>query len=144
MTLNDYLMSVYVDGGRGEIAQGFRRFDCWGFVRAIRHDLYGKPLMPSYGNVCPSDKRQVTDAWIDAQVTLEACEPTDGAIACVFYGRVLLHVGVVIQSDRGLAVAEITPEAGARVVPLPRYEIEYKNNNIEVKFYDDKSLSQQD
>jgi len=44
--LNKFLLAPYVDGGRGPAA-----FDCWGLCIAVRHELFGLPLLPSLGGV---------------------------------------------------------------------------------------------
>lgn len=41
-----YLSASYEDGGRGPA-----RLDCWGLARLARHEVYGLPLLPSWGYV---------------------------------------------------------------------------------------------
>lgn len=126
--LNRYLSSEYKDGGRGPY-----EYDCWGIARAIRHDLYGCSLLSEWGHVDPNSKRQVTGAWHEAKPLLHRVDPSLGALACVFRGKLLLHMGVVIDSDRGLSVLETLPETGPRILPLSRFEriytrVEYWND----------------
>lgn len=127
--LNRYLTAEYRDNG-----QGPHYYNCWFLTRAVRHELYGCSLLCEWGHVNPQNKRQVTDAWHEAEPMLEKGAPTLGAIACVFRGRLLLHVGVVVDADRGLSVLEITPESGARILSLSRFEQTYSR----VEYWNDK------
>lgn len=133
--LNRYLCSVYQDGGRGPYA-----YNCWTLTRVVRHELYGCSLLCEWGLVDPANKRQVTEAWGEAATMLQQGKPELGAIACVFRGRLLLHVGVVVDADRGLSVLETTPEHGPRILTLARFEQEYTR----VEYWNDKPLPQQD
>ncbi|MGU1732945.1 hypothetical protein ACSER9_29980, partial [Pseudomonas aeruginosa] len=44
--LDRYLAAVYEDGGRE-----LPRVDCWGLTRLARHELYGMPMLSSFGEV---------------------------------------------------------------------------------------------
>lgn len=132
--LNRYLASVYRDGGRGP-----HEFDCWGLTRTVRHALYGCSLLNEWGHVDPNSKRQVTGAWCEALPMLNQCSPAVGALACVFHGCLLVHMGVVVDADRGLAVLETLPETGPRIMPINRFE----RINQRVEYWNDRDLSVQ-
>lgn len=133
MTLNDYVFTTYRDGGRGP-----KEYDCWGICRSARHELYGRSLLQLWGRVDPMDKGQVTDAWGEAVPELVESSPVPGCIACVFRGETLLHVGCVVDGDRGLSVLETIPRQGPRILPIAKFERIYHT----VRYYDDRDLSQ--
>lgn len=94
---NRYQLARYKDGGRGNGA-----YDCWGLVRAVLHEQYGKPLLPSFGHVSPDDKQSMTALAEGIMSIVVPCEPAESAIAAAYVGRLLVHVGVVIGVDRVL------------------------------------------
>lgn len=94
---NHYQMASYKDGGRGE---GF--YDCWGLVRAVLHEQYGKCLLPSFGNVSPDDKQSMTNLAAKLMPVITVCEPAEGTIAAAYMGSLLVHVGVVVGVDKVL------------------------------------------
>lgn len=84
----------------------------------------------------PTKKRQVTDAWHEAVPLLKRGAAERGSIACVFKGRLLLHVAVVVEADRGLSVLEILPETGPRIMTVARFERLYNR----VEYWNDRDL----
>lgn len=132
MTVNDYLLSEYEDGARGP-----DKYDCWGLVRDVRVNLFDLPLLPSWGLVDPNNKRQVTDAWHHTEAVFSLSGPTPGALAAVFHGSLLLHVGIVVNADKGISVLDTLPDRGPAITRLADYIEQY-----DVRFYRDKALSE--
>lgn len=116
--LNNYLFAVYVDGARGDGGS----FDCWGLARDVRYKVYGKRLLPSWGHIRNTMPRAFTDAYREQAKELEACEPEPGAVAMVFTGRLMLHVGVVVELEGRLAVLDISAKTGCRWQRIPDFE----------------------
>ena len=128
--LSKYLSATYEDGARGP-----DRYDCWGLVRAVRHELLGLPLLPSFGAVRNTMPAAFTRAYEEQAALMEECEPEPGAIAAVFRGRIVIHVAVVIEVDGGLAVLEIRNDrTSARWLRIPDFESRY----LRVIYYRDK------
>lgn len=134
MNLNRYMLSEYKDGARGELINGIPHYDCWGIVRAIRHEVFGLPLMPSWGHISAEDKRGMSHALGEAEALIKPCEAVQGAIACVLHDRVLLHVGIVINTSRCLAVLETTPTSGTRTLPLHVFEQTHCKEGMRIEY----------
>ncbi|WP_375058425.1 hypothetical protein [Zobellella sp. DQSA1] len=134
MSIARYLQSRYRDGGRGPWV-----YDCWGLVRAGRHELYGLPLLPSYGAIDPDDKPGLTRA---ARAVMRAgfrpVAPAPGAIATCWRGRLCLHVGLVIEIEGRLEALETNRSTGPRRQRLADFEA----NHLQVVYYDDRDLPQ--
>lgn len=93
--IHHYLNSRYCRYGRGPDA-----YDCWGLVREARAELFGKPLLASYGEIGGQMAREMTEAVNDTiQQHLKPCKPAPGAIAMGWRGRLCVHVGIVVQVD---------------------------------------------
>jgi hypothetical protein len=116
--LNAYLFARYVDGARGEGGA----FDCWGLAREVRHKIYGKHLLPPWGHIRNTMPRAFTDAYTEQVKELEECLPEPGALAMVFTGRLMLHVGVVVELEGRLAVLDISAQHGPRWQRIPAFE----------------------
>lgn len=128
--LSKYLTATYEDGARGP-----DRYDCWGLVRAARHELLGLPLLPSFGAVRNTMPAAFTRAYEEQAALMEECQPEPGAIAAVFRGRIVIHVAVVIEVDGALAVLEIRNDrTSARWLRIPDFESRY----LRVIYYRDK------
>lgn len=140
MSLSDYMLSEYREYGRGEKVGGATVYDCWGLTREIRHKVYGLRLLPSWGRISPEDKRGLTGAFEWAEPILEEGCPRPGSIACVFHGRVLLHVAVVVDHKRGLMVLETAPNTGPILHTPQEFEAKYSVNRMQVRYYYDSSL----
>lgn len=121
--------AIYHDGGRGPVL-----FDCWGWVRYIRHHLYGQSLLSSWGQVRVDDLKNATRAWNEELVDLDEGPPQESAIATVYRGLLMVHVGIVISVDGMLMVSDITPN-GARLLPLYDFESQY----LRVAYYHDRA-----
>ena len=116
----DYLSAPYRDGARGPLA-----FDCYGLVNAVRHEVFGLPLMPSLGGVGRSKLRENTKAYREISAGLEECHPEPGAIASALIGEFLDHVGVVVYLDGQLKVLDTNP-GGPRIRTVRDFESRYQ------------------
>lgn len=126
-----YLKTSYQRGGRGPVA-----YDCFGIVRAVRHEVFGKSVLPSFGNICPQDKRNLTAACIDvrdAKGFHPVQQPVPGAIATAWRASLCVHVGICVEVDGRLWVLETDEPAGPALIALDRFEDRY----TKVIYYDD-------
>ncbi|MNP41322.1 hypothetical protein D3C76_1350170 [compost metagenome] len=118
--IGKYLSAPYKDGARGPLA-----FDCYGLVIAVRHEVFGLPLMPSLGGVGRASLRANTTAYHDLKIGMDECQPEPGAIAAAFKGDYLEHVGVVVHLDGQLKVLDTNP-GGPRIRPVRDFESCYQ------------------
>lgn len=116
-----YLETRYKDGGRGP-----DEYDCHGLVRAVRHELFGKPLLPSYGAISPQDKRSMTRIAAAEAAALAPCGPQPGAVAICFQRQLCLHVGIVVELDGRIGVLEAHHTRGVGWRPIRSFEREYQ------------------
>lgn len=132
--INRLLQTRYVKYGRGPI-----EFDCWGLVRQARHELFARPLLPSYASIAPDDKRALTAAAQrvreDGGFSPVAARP--GSIATAWRARICVHVGLVVQADGRLWVLETDEGVGPSLTPIWEFEPRYTR----VIYYDDQNLS---
>lgn len=117
MTLNDLMASTYKDGGRGPV-----EFDCWGIVRTARHELYGLPLLPSWGEITRHHVKAFSEAATDTAKTLTECRPKPGAIAAVFRANLCTHVGLVVEVEGQLRVLSTSMVKGAYLSRVRDFE----------------------
>ena len=127
-TLNDFIGMEYEDGARGPL-----KFDCWGLARSVRHEVYGLPLLPSFGHVRHTMPVEFTKSYREVAQGMERCKPEVGAVAFVFRGRICIHVAVVVEIDGELAVMEINPSTNCRWLRVPDFEARY----LRVEYYRD-------
>lgn len=141
--IEKYLLAKYEDGGRGNN----NAYDCWGMTREARHLLHGRQLMASRGGYSRHSSESLADAYsAQSQDMVEVLIPRPGAVIAVLKkGVVCTHVALVVEdvnkTGLGLHVLEINPDRGARIIPLFRFLEE--NTLKTIKYYDDKSLSEQ-
>ena len=117
-----FLNTRYVDGGRGP-----DEYDCYGLVRAVRHEVFHFPLLPSHAEVAPADKDAMTAVCqqiIDC-TDLKECSPKEGAIAAAWAARLCVHVGIVVQGDGRLWILETDKSTGPCRTPLRVFENRY-------------------
>ncbi|WP_223448496.1 hypothetical protein [Pseudomonas sp. BF-R-19] len=114
--LSKYQSAPYKDGARGPLA-----YDCYGLVIAVRHEVFGLPLLPSLGGVGRGRLRENTRAYLELKTGMEECSPEPGAIAAVFAGELMAHVGVVVHLDGQLKVLDTNP-GGPRIRPVRDFE----------------------
>lgn len=123
-----YLTCEYEDGARGP-----DKFDCWGLVRHVLHSHLGGRLMPSWGHVRNTMPRLFTRAYKAEAADMVECGPCVGAIAAVFRGALMIHVGIVIEVEGRLRVLEINESTGVRMKLVKDFESPY----YKVKYYRD-------
>ena len=129
-----YLLAEYRDGARGECEDGITYLDCWGLVREARHLHLGKRLLPSWANVRNTMPKLFTRAYQAEATSMDKCNPEPGAIAAVFRGSLMVHVGLVLELDGRLCVLEINPKSGARIRTVKDFEAPY----LRVIYYRDR------
>lgn len=130
-----YLTAIYEDGGR-ELPS----VDCWGLTIIARTELYGLPMLSTFGAVSRQGIHAFQRAYkAEVYRALERCEPFPGAIAAALKGDACTHVALVVLKDGRLQVLEINPESGVRIVRLQ----EFKDNHMTVVFYRDRDLCEQ-
>ncbi|OHC12255.1 MAG: hypothetical protein A2002_09450 [Pseudomonadales bacterium GWC1_66_9] len=108
-------------------------YNCWGLARAVRHEVYGLPLLPEYGRHVQASPHAQRDYQIQAG-EMEECAPEPGSIAAVFRGPLCIHVGVVIEVEGRLAVLETNQRSGCRWLRVPDFERRW----LRVIYYRDK------
>lgn len=118
--LKPYLAARYQPGGRGPAV-----FDCWGLVRAVRHEVFGLPLLPSWGEIDPDDKRRLTHACATEAKRFTPGAPAVASIATVWRGSLCIHVGIVVEINSRLAVLETGKRIGTRWLHLDDFEAQY-------------------
>ena len=82
-----------------------------------------------------SDKRELSKAaksTIDSHLVESKLQI--GAIAAAYRASLCVHVGIVIEIDGRLCIAEIGAKTGFRIVPVERFEASY----TKVRYYIDK------
>lgn len=138
-----YLMASYRDGARGEDGE----YDCWGMARVARVELYGRQLLDSRGGEYQHDPVGFTARYREQIAEMvEVEKPMPGSVVAVLKKKkICTHVALVVHdingTGMGLHILDINPGRGARLIPLFRFLEENKLRTI--KYYDDKSLSQQ-
>lgn len=134
--IDRYIGARYRDGARGEVVGGVAEYDCWSLARAVRHEVYGKPLLPSWGHVRNTMPREFARAHQAVSSCLEECAPEVGAVAAVFRGRLVVHVGVVVEIDGRLAVLDIRGDG----LPVRWQRVDdFESRYLRVIYYRDKS-----
>lgn len=133
LDIEKYLAVPYVDGGR-TMAGG----DCWFLTCAVREEM-GLPGLPSLGGTTRHTPLAMAHEYERVSAGLEVCEPCEGAIAAVFRGKLMIHVGVVVTIDGRLAVLETNPASGPRWM----WTHDFIQRYFKVIFYrDHQSLSE--
>ena len=110
-------------------------FNCWSLVRRLRVELFGLPLLPLYGGINADDKRSLTKAASETiSEHLKECGLQLGAIAACYRVSLCVHVGIVVEVDGRLCIAEIGQKCGFRIQSIERFEASY----TKVRYYVDK------
>lgn len=128
-----YLNAAYEDGGRSHA-----RLDCWGLARLVRHEVYGLPLLASWGSVRNTMPKEFTKAANEVVGAMERCQPERGAIACIWRGLICIHVAVIVEVDGRLYGMEMKP-SGATIKPLRKFQDQY----LTVSYHRDRTLPKQ-
>ena len=110
-------------------------FNCWSLVRCLRVELFGLQLLPLYGGINADDKRSLTKAASETISShLKECGLQLGAIAACYRVSLCVHVGIVVEADGRLCIAEIGAKTGFRIQSVERFEASY----TKVRYYIDK------
>jgi len=128
--IEKYLLSRYRSGGRGEAVGATTVYDCWGLSRAVRAEVYGRPLLPAFADVAAQDKAGMTRCGAQVAADMQPCNPRPGALAAVYRGRLLIHVAICVEDGMVLEVGRPKP----RLVPIGVFEANYAHR--EVAYYD--------
>ena len=75
--------------------------NCWHFVRQWQIERCGVPesALPSHSDISPNNKHSMTKAAYGVMKDYILCKAEEGAIACMFKGKALIHVGVVFNGQ---------------------------------------------
>lgn len=127
--ISKYLKTEYERGGRGP-----EKYDCWGLVRAVHHELFNRPLLPSYGAICPTNKAGLTKACADVKESGRFIEVASqpGAIATAWRASLCVHVGICVLVDGRLWVLETDEPDGPVLSSQSAFESRYSK----VIYYD--------
>lgn len=118
--LKPYFEARYESGGRGPEV-----YDCWGLVRAVRHEVFGLPLLPSWGSIHADDKRSLTEACLQEAKAFRAGPPQVASIATIWRGALCIHVAIVVEINGRLAALETGRSIGTRWMYLPDFEAQF-------------------
>lgn len=109
-----YLSVKWLKGGRV-----YPHLDCFGIVNEIRRDL-GLHEWPDFAGVTKDDNGLDREAR-KMMLSLERCEPCEGAGVACYSGSVVTHVGIVVWLDNQLQVAECNHATNVTFLPLNRF-----------------------
>lgn len=115
--LAKYLASSYRDGGRE-----LPFVDCYGLVRLVRQEVFGKSDLPSFGHVRNTMPAEFTRCVKQAAAGFEECRPEPGAVATVWRGRICVHIAIVVEIDGRLAVLDTGSKTGPSWSTVARFE----------------------
>ena len=91
--------------------------------------------MPLYGGINADDKRALSKAAKETISShLKECDLQLGAIAACYRASLCVHVGLVVEIDGKLHIAEIGSKTGFRIISVERFEASY----TKVRYYIDK------
>lgn len=126
-----YLSTTYRKGARGP-----KEYDCWGLVRAVRHEVYGRALLPSLDDVTPGDMRSTTKGARKIHAGIEAYDVglRAAAVAQAYMGRLCVHVGVVVEIDGKHMILETDTPFGPTLTKPSVFVSRY----TQVNFFDDQ------
>ncbi|HBY5919938.1 TPA: nitrite transporter [Raoultella ornithinolytica] len=126
LNIDKYLTVRWQMGGRA-----FPVLDCYGIVHEVRRDLglpewpafeavIKEPGSPGMGEFCESFSRDLTP-----------CMPCNGAVAACYMGKMIGHLGVVVEMEGLLYVIECNPRRNVTILPLARFERQF----LKVEYY---------
>lgn len=126
--LEVYLNKPYRDGAMGPDA-----YNCWGLVRAVRHEVFGLGLLPEFGGKIAPCRGSQRD-YLSLSAMLELCNPEPAAIAAAFKGGICAHVGIVVQANGLLMILETNEKTGPRLIRVADFCRQYTR----ILFYRDQ------
>lgn len=119
-----YRSVTWLKGGRI-----YPELDCFGIVNEIRRDLRLRDW-PDFSGVTKDGDGLDREAR-NLMLSLERCEPCEGAGAACYSGSSVTHVGVVVEINGLLHVAECNPGTNVTFLPLSRF----KRRFVKVEFW---------
>ncbi|MCS2155460.1 nitrite transporter [Scandinavium sp. H11S7] len=119
-----YLSVTWLKGGRA-----YPELDCFGIVNEIRRDL-SLHEWPDFAGVTKDNGGLDREAR-NLMCRLKRCEPCVGAGVACYSGSAVTHVGVVVEINGQLHVAECNPNTNVTFLPLARF----KRRFIKVEFW---------
>ncbi|MDW2592597.1 nitrite transporter [Citrobacter braakii] len=109
-----YLSVKWLKGGRA-----YPELDCFGIVNEVRRDL-GLPEWPDFAGVT-KDGGGLNREARKLMLSLQRCEPCEGAGVACYSGSTVTHVGVVVVLNRRLHVAECNPKSNVSFTPVEQF-----------------------
>ncbi|EBJ4781926.1 nitrite transporter [Salmonella enterica] len=109
-----YRSVTWLKGGRV-----YPELDCFGIVNEVRRDL-GLQIWPDFAGVTKDDNGLDREAR-NLMLTLQHCEPCEGAGVACYSGSTVTHVGVVVNLNGRLYVAECNPESNVSFTPVAQF-----------------------
>lgn len=119
-----YRSVIWLKGGRA-----YPELDCFGIVNEIRRDM-GLLDWPDFSGVTKDGDGLDREAR-KLMLSLERCDPCEGAGAACYSGSAVTHVGVVVEINGLLHVAECNPGTNVTFLPLSRF----KRRFVKVEFW---------
>lgn len=129
--IEKYLKTTYKRGGRGP-----QEYDCWGLVREVRHEVFGRDLLPELTDATPGNPRAITKGRNEVHCTAAVVEVPmrPGAVAEAWCGSLCVHVGVVVEVDGRLMILETDTPHGPCLTAPGLFASRYTR----VMFFDDQ------
>lgn len=125
MTLVDFLLTRYLDGGRDPKVG----LDCWGLVRLARHHLMGLPMLPEIAGEFEGRPHRITTAYRKQTAKMRPVPlGTPGSVIAVKRGSVCFHVALMLDDGH---VLETVQKTGPRRLPLSAFRAAYSVNTLE-------------
>jgi len=108
----------------------FPHLDCYGVIAEIRSDL-ALPAWPDFYGVTKDDEG-LDKAAKNFTRELTRCDPCEGAGVECYTGSTVTHVGIVVNIDGLLYVAECNPKSNVTFMPLARF---IRHRFLKVEFW---------
>lgn len=119
-----YLSVVWQKGGRV-----YPELDCFGVVNEVRKDL-GMPEWPDFAGVT-KDNGGLNREARKLMLSLERCEPCEGAGVACYSGSTVTHVGVVVNINGEFYVVDCNEKSNVSVRTVARFIRQY----VKVEFW---------
>ncbi|MDO6406252.1 nitrite transporter [Pantoea phytobeneficialis] len=119
-----YRSVTWLKGGRV-----YPELDCFGIVNEIRRDI-GFSEWPDFSGVTKDGNGLDREAR-KLMLSLEKCEPCAGAGVACYSGAAVTHVGIVVEINGLLHVAECNPGTNVTFLPLSRFRRRF----VKVEFW---------
>jgi len=124
LNIDKYLSVQWQMGGRV-----YPVLDCYGVVHEVRRDL-GLPDWPAFEGIIKEGSEMDT-ACQNFRSNVTHCSPCNGAVAACYIGKLIAHLGVVVELGGMLHVMECNPRRNVTIMPLARFERQY----LKVEYY---------